>query len=139
MIAQRVKEEDCNAGVIFDNLESPYWPNLKVALEAICEALPTQNVQVLLLQFAKEQAEPDPADEQEVKPKDHTKEEQEAYAKFAEEANNAFAEILLRQMNPDQPPTDSQPEGVEHHEGEAAEGKHEEEKPSEGDADPAAH
>lgn len=101
MISQRVKEEDCNAGVIFDNLESPYWPNLKLALEAICDALPTQNVQVLLLQFAKEQVEVDPADEQEAKPKGYTKEEQEAYAKFAEEANNAFAEILLRQMNHD--------------------------------------
>lgn len=51
MIAQRVHEEDCNAGVIFDNLESPLWPNLKFVLEAICEALPTQNVQILLFQF----------------------------------------------------------------------------------------
>lgn len=41
MIQARVREEDCNAGVVFDNLEAPQWPNLKFALEAICEALPT--------------------------------------------------------------------------------------------------
>jgi hypothetical protein len=81
MIQQRVKEEDCNAGVVFDNLEGAQWPNLKFALEAICDALPTQNVQMLLFQFAKEPVEADPADDQELKPKDHTKEDQEAYAK----------------------------------------------------------
>ena len=81
MIQQRVKEEDCNAGVVFDNLEGAQWPNLKLALEAICDALPTQNVQMLLFQFAKEPVEADPADDQELKPKDHTKEDQEAYAK----------------------------------------------------------
>lgn len=48
MIQARVREEDCNAGVLFDCLESPHWPTLRFALEAICEALPTQNVQVLL-------------------------------------------------------------------------------------------
>lgn len=41
MIQQRVKEEDCNAGVVFDNLEATQWPNLKFALEAICDALPS--------------------------------------------------------------------------------------------------
>jgi len=48
MIQSRTKEEDCNAGVVFDNLEAPHWPGLKFALDSICEALPTQNVQVLL-------------------------------------------------------------------------------------------
>jgi adenylate kinase family enzyme len=48
MIQARVREEDCNAGVVFDNLEAPQWPNLKFALEAICDALPTQNIQILL-------------------------------------------------------------------------------------------
>ena len=51
LISERVKEEDCNAGAIFDCLESPSWPNLKFALEAICDAIPTSNIQVLLLQF----------------------------------------------------------------------------------------
>lgn len=51
MITARVHEEDCNAGVIFDNLEAPLWPNLKFILEAICDALPTQNVQILMFQF----------------------------------------------------------------------------------------
>jgi adenylate kinase family enzyme len=41
MIQERLKEEDCNAGAIFDCLESPQWPNLKFALEAICDAVPT--------------------------------------------------------------------------------------------------
>jgi len=40
MIHERLKEEDCNAGAIFDCLESPYWPNVKFALEAICDAVP---------------------------------------------------------------------------------------------------
>lgn len=40
MIEERVKEEDCNAGVIFDCLESIYWSNVKIILESICEALP---------------------------------------------------------------------------------------------------
>lgn len=41
MIQARVREEDCNAGVVFDNLEAPQWPNLKFALEAICDAIPS--------------------------------------------------------------------------------------------------
>lgn len=48
MIAERVKEEDCNAGAIFDCLESPLWPNLKFALESICEAITISNIQVVL-------------------------------------------------------------------------------------------
>jgi hypothetical protein len=48
MIAERVKEEDCNAGAIFDCLESPYWPNLKFALESVCDAITTSNIQVVL-------------------------------------------------------------------------------------------
>lgn len=39
---------------------------------------------------------------EELKPKDYTKEEMEAYAKFVEEVNNIFAEIHLRQMNVDE-------------------------------------
>ena len=51
MIAERVKEEDCNAGVIFDCLDSIYWPNLKFALESICDAITTANIQAVLFQF----------------------------------------------------------------------------------------
>lgn len=79
MIQQRMKEEDCNAGAIFDNLESSYWPTLKFALESICEALPTQNIQVILLQIPKETGEVPPTDIEESKddpkPKEFSKEE----------------------------------------------------------------
>lgn len=51
MVAERVAQEDCNAGVIFDNLTSQYWADLKFAIEAISEALPKQNLQVLLMRF----------------------------------------------------------------------------------------
>lgn len=57
MINSRLLEEDCNAGAIFDSLESPNWPSLKFALECLCEALPTQNLQVLLFNFAREQVD----------------------------------------------------------------------------------
>ncbi len=42
-----------------------------------------------------------PAEEvkEEIKPKDYSKEEQEAHHKLVEEINNFFAEIVLRQMN----------------------------------------
>ena len=36
---------------------------------------------------------------EEIKPKDYSKEEQEAYHKLVEDINNFFAEIVLRQMN----------------------------------------
>lgn len=32
MIRERLKEEDCNAGAVFDNLESHQWLDLKFAL-----------------------------------------------------------------------------------------------------------
>lgn len=54
MIAERVKEEDCNAGAIFDCLVSPQWPNLKFLLECICEAITTSNIQVVLFQINKD-------------------------------------------------------------------------------------
>jgi len=40
MIKERLLEEDCNAGAIFDNLESPNYPNLKFVINAICDAVP---------------------------------------------------------------------------------------------------
>ena len=48
MLQERVKEEDCNAGAIFDCLECSYWPNLKFGLESICDAITTANIQVVL-------------------------------------------------------------------------------------------
>lgn len=87
---------------------------MKFVIEAICDGLSTQNIQVVLFNFAKEGqivdeavAPAQPVDGQppveevkeEIKPKDYSKEEQEAYHKLVEDINNFFAEIVLRQMN----------------------------------------
>lgn len=56
MLKERLAQEDCNAGAIFDCLESEYWPDAKFAVELICEAVPAQNLQVLLLRFQREQS-----------------------------------------------------------------------------------
>lgn len=55
MIQLRVEEEDCNAGVIFDNLTSEYWADEKYAIGVISEAIPVQNVQVLMFNFKQEE------------------------------------------------------------------------------------
>lgn len=55
MIQLRVQEEDCNAGVIFDQLTSEYWPDEKFAISLISEALPLQKVQVLMFNFKQEE------------------------------------------------------------------------------------
>lgn len=54
MIELRVQQEDCNAGAIFDSLSSEHWTDEKFAVKCISEALPSQNVQVLLFNFNKE-------------------------------------------------------------------------------------
>lgn len=54
MIELRVEQEDCNAGAIFDSLTSEHWTDEKFAISCISEALPRQNVQVLLFNFHKE-------------------------------------------------------------------------------------
>ena len=54
MLAKRLKEDDCNAGAIFDNLTSEFWPDEKFAIELICETVPKQKVQVVLFNFNKE-------------------------------------------------------------------------------------
>ncbi len=92
MIQARVQEEDCNAGVIFDNLEAPQWSTSKEVIGYICEALPTQNVKLLVFNFSKAAEEPvaeqpvPPAEgeevKEEIKPKEFTKEEQEAFEKL---------------------------------------------------------
>jgi len=51
MFKERLAQEDCNAGAIFDCLESEYWKDLKTAVELIAEAVPKQNLQVLLFNF----------------------------------------------------------------------------------------
>lgn len=54
MVKLRLQEDDCNAGAIFDNLTSELWPDEKFAISFISEAIPNQNIQVLLFNFKKE-------------------------------------------------------------------------------------
>lgn len=111
MIQARVHEEDCNAGVIFDNLEAPHWPSQKDIISYICEALPTQNVKLLVFNFRKPEEEPATQQEQqpeggagpeevkeELKPKDFTKEEQEAFEKIAQDIELFFAGITANRQ-----------------------------------------
>jgi adenylate kinase family enzyme len=44
MIQLRLSEEDCNAGVIFDNLVGEYWENEHAIISIISEAIPIQNL-----------------------------------------------------------------------------------------------
>lgn len=54
MLSKRLQEDDCNAGAIFDNLTCQYWPDQKFAIELICDAVPKQNVEVVVFNFNKE-------------------------------------------------------------------------------------
>lgn len=51
MLAKRLAEDDCNAGAIFDCLESQYWSDQKFAISLICDAVPEQQVEVVLFNF----------------------------------------------------------------------------------------
>lgn len=54
MVKLRLDEEDCNAGAIFDNLTSDLWVDEKFAIGFISDAVPNQNIQVLIFNFNKE-------------------------------------------------------------------------------------
>jgi len=54
MLAKRLQEDDCNAGAIFDAIASEYWPDEKFGIELICDAVPEQNVEVVVFTFNKE-------------------------------------------------------------------------------------
>lgn len=47
LLHERTSAEDCNAGVIFDNLMGEYWLDEKTIIEAICDAFPCQNVHLI--------------------------------------------------------------------------------------------
>jgi len=51
----RMQEEDCNAGIIFDCLQSEYWQDEKFAIQLISDALPIQNVRVVVFSFNQEE------------------------------------------------------------------------------------
>jgi len=55
MVRMRVAEEDCNAGVIFENLTSEHWKDEKTAIDFISEAIPVQNLQLLVFNFLSNQ------------------------------------------------------------------------------------
>jgi hydrocephalus-inducing protein len=44
MLRERLAQEDCNAGAIFDCLESDRWRGEQAAVAVICEALRGQNL-----------------------------------------------------------------------------------------------
>lgn len=51
MLKNRMREEDCNAGAIFDNLISEHYKGEVEALEVISEACESQNLRAVLLQI----------------------------------------------------------------------------------------
>jgi adenylate kinase family enzyme len=55
LLQNRLTHPDCNCGAIFDNLVSPHYPSINYALELICEALETQNLQVIMLHLSKDE------------------------------------------------------------------------------------
>ena len=59
MLSKRLQEDDCNAGAIFDSLGSEYWPDEKFGIELICDAVPEQNVEVVVFTFNKEKLSSD--------------------------------------------------------------------------------
>jgi len=63
MLNERLAQEDCNAGAIFDCLDSEYWPDAKFAIEMIAEAVPRQNLQILLLRFQRDVANAEEGEE----------------------------------------------------------------------------
>ena len=54
MLKDRIKGEECNAGVIFDNLNGDHWPDWKFAIELICDTIPDQNVMLVMFMIQKE-------------------------------------------------------------------------------------
>jgi len=49
MLKERLAHPDCNAGVVFDNIESRLYKTAINALELIMRATPTQKLQVVAL------------------------------------------------------------------------------------------
>lgn len=57
IIKERLSMDDCLAGAIFDCIKSEQLGDEKEIIERITEAVPGQNLQLLLLKFNKEQAQ----------------------------------------------------------------------------------
>lgn len=54
MIVERTSHEDWNAGVIFDNLSSPFWKDDKIIVDAIWDALPEENIRLIAVTLPKD-------------------------------------------------------------------------------------
>ena len=57
MIVERTNQENWNAGVIFDNLSSPYWKDDKIIVDAIWDALPEENIHFISVTLPKDKNE----------------------------------------------------------------------------------
>jgi hypothetical protein len=55
ILSDRLSQDDCGAGVIFEHLKSDMLGNEKEAIQHITESVPIQNLQVLLLKIKKEE------------------------------------------------------------------------------------
>lgn len=55
MIVERTEHEDCNAGMIFDNLLSENWKDEKEIINAISDALSEENVQLVIINLSKDE------------------------------------------------------------------------------------
>ena len=56
LLVERVKHPECNAGVIFDNLQAKEYPNELIAVKIIVKALKHHTVQLVLLEPLKDEA-----------------------------------------------------------------------------------
>jgi len=81
MLENRIKEEDCNAGSIFDDLKGENYPEEIDALDIISEAIGKQHLHVIMLQIPPPSAQP-PIEEKKIEEiKEEKKEEKKVEAK----------------------------------------------------------
>lgn len=55
LIIERTNDEDCNAGIIFDNLHSENWKDEKTIIDTICDALAQENVHLVTIGLSKDE------------------------------------------------------------------------------------
>eukprot|EP01022_Parablepharisma_sp_SALTPOND_P020800 TRINITY_DN386_c0_g1_i3.p1 TRINITY_DN386_c0_g1~~TRINITY_DN386_c0_g1_i3.p1 ORF type:complete len:4093 (+),score=589.86 TRINITY_DN386_c0_g1_i3:873-13151(+) len=88
LIRNRISEEDCNAGTIFDSLESEHCRGIVDTVEAISDACGVQNIKVVMLEVPKEITEPEikvtdtenkPQEEEELEKEEEKEEEEEKF------------------------------------------------------------
>jgi hypothetical protein len=55
LIRERTSAEDCNAGIVFDNLQCEHWKDEREIIEVICDALQEENINLVLLTLNKDE------------------------------------------------------------------------------------